>query len=81
LTSVRVGPRTVAAPGSLLLLVTLHRGAGSFAAVDADNGDEPALNLEDLDDATECRLLTTVTSLAAGIECVILIVMAGQHLA
>jgi hypothetical protein len=49
--------------------------------VDADNGDELALTLEDLDDATECLLLTTVTSLAAGIECVILIVMAGQHLA
>jgi hypothetical protein len=56
---------TVAAPVSLLLLVALRPGAGSFAAVDADNGDEPALTLvEDLDYATECLLLTTVTSLA-----------------
>ena len=44
-----------------------HR-ASSFAAVDADNGDEPALTLEALDYATECLLPTTVTSLAAGLE-------------
>jgi hypothetical protein len=43
-------------------------------------GDEPALTLEDLDYATECLLLTTLTSLAAGIECVALIFMAGHHL-
>jgi hypothetical protein len=49
--------------------------------VDADKGDEPALTfVEDLDYATECLLLTTVTSLAVGSECVILIFMAGQHL-
>ena len=35
--------------------MTLRTGAGSFAAVDADNGDEPALTLvENLDYATEC---------------------------
>jgi hypothetical protein len=55
--------------------------AGSFAAVDADTGDEPALTLvEDLDYATECLLLTTVTSLAVRLECVTLIFMAGQLL-
>jgi len=80
LTAVRVGPGTVAAPVSLLLLVTLCTGASSVAAVHADNGDEPALTLEDLDYATECLLLTTVTSLAAGLECVVLIFMVGQHL-
>jgi hypothetical protein len=56
-----------------------HR-ASSFAAVDADNGDEPALTLEELDYATECLPLTTVTSLATGIEYVVLIFMVGQHL-
>jgi hypothetical protein len=82
LAAVRVGPGTVAAPVSLLLLVTLCTGAGSVAAVHADKGDEPALTLvEDLDYATECLLLTTVTSPAAGIECVALIFMPGQHLA
>ena len=77
--TVRVGPGTVAAPVSLLLLVTLPTGASSFAAVDADNGDEPALTLiEDLNYATEYLLLNTVTSLAAGIECVVLIFMVGH---
>jgi hypothetical protein len=81
LTAARVGPGTVAAPVSLLLLVTLRTGAGSFAAVDADNGDKPALTpFEDLDYATECLLLNTVTSLAVGLECVVLIFMAGQRL-
>jgi hypothetical protein len=81
LTAVQVGPGTVAAPVSLLLLVALRPGAGSFAAVDADNGDELALTLvEDLDYATECLLLTTVTSLAVRLECVTLIFMAGQLL-
>ena len=56
----------------LLLLVTLCTGVSSFAAVDADKGDEPALTLEALDYATEC-LLTTVTSLAVGIEWNVLI--------
>ena len=70
MTAARVGPGTVAAPVSLLLLVTLCTRASSFTAVHADKGDEPALTLEDLDDATECLLLTTVTSLAAGLECV-----------
>jgi hypothetical protein len=60
--------------------VTLRTRAGSFAAVDADNGDEPALTLEDLNYATEYLLLYTVTSLAAGLECVALIFMAGQLL-
>ena len=82
LTAVGVSPGTVAAPVLLLLLVALRTGAGTFAAVDADNGDEPALTLVgDLDYATECLLLTTVTSLAAGLECVVLIFMVGQHLA
>jgi hypothetical protein len=59
---------------SLLLLVTLRIGAGSVAAIDADNGDEPALTLiEDLDYVTECLLLTTVTSLAVGPEWIFLI--------
>jgi hypothetical protein len=81
LTAVRVSPETVAAPVSLLLLVALCTGAGSFAAVDADNGDEPALTLvEALDYATECLLLTTVTSPAVGLEYVVLIFMAGQPL-
>jgi hypothetical protein len=81
LTAARVGPGTVAAPVSLLLLVALCTGAGSFAAVDPDNGIEPTLTLfEDLDYATECLPLTTVTSLAAGLECVALIFAAGQHL-
>ena len=54
--------------------MTLCTGAGSFAAVDADNGDEPALTLiKDLDYATECLLLTTLTSLAAGPEWIFLI--------
>ncbi len=56
--------------------------AGSFAVVDTDNGDEPSRTLvEDLDYATECLLLNTVTSLAAGIEWIFLIFMAGQLLA
>jgi hypothetical protein len=43
--------------------------------------DEPALTLvEDLDYATECLLPNTVTSLAAGIEWIFLIFMAGHHL-
>ena len=72
MTAVRVSPGTVAAPDSLLLLVTLRTGAGSFAAVNADNGDEPALTLiEDLDYVTKCLLLTTVTSLAVGFGCVV----------
>ena len=50
-------------------------------AVDADTGDEPAFTLvEDLDYATECLLLTTVTSLAVRLECATLIFMAGQRL-
>jgi hypothetical protein len=82
LTATRVGPRTVTAPVSLLLLVALRTGASSLAAVDADNGIEPALTLfEDLDYATECIMLTTVTSPAAGIECVVLIFKVGHHLA
>jgi hypothetical protein len=69
LTAVQGSPGTVAAPVSLLLLVALRTGADSFAAVHADKGDEPALTLvEDLDYATECLLLTTVTSLAAGLS-------------
>jgi hypothetical protein len=45
------------------------------------NGDEPALTLvEALDYATECLLLTTVTLLAVGLECVVLIFMAGERL-
>jgi hypothetical protein len=44
-------------------------------------GDEPAFTLvEGLDYATECLLLTTVTSLALGLEWIVLIFMAGQHL-
>jgi hypothetical protein len=35
---------------------------------------------EELDYATECLLLTTVTSLAVGIEWIVLIFMAGHHL-
>ena len=42
--------------------------------------DEPALTLEDLNYATKCLLLTTVTSLTAGLECVVLIFLAGQLL-
>jgi hypothetical protein len=81
LTAVRVGPGTVDAPVSLLLLISLRPQGRQFAAVDADNGDEPALTLvEDLDYATECLLLTTVTSLAVRLECVTLIFMAGQLL-
>jgi hypothetical protein len=57
-----------------------HR-ASSVAAVHADKGNEPALTLEDLDYTTACLLLNTVTSLAAGLECVVLIFMVGQHLA
>ena len=60
--------------------MTLPTGASSFAAVDADNGDEPALTLEDRDYATECLPLNTVTSLAAGLECIALIFTAGHHL-
>jgi hypothetical protein len=72
LTAVGVGPGTVAAPVWLLLLVTLCTGVSSVAAVHADNNrDEPALTLENLDYATECLLLTTVTSLAAGMEWII----------
>jgi hypothetical protein len=72
LTAVRVGPGTVAAPVWLLLLVTLCTGVSSVAAVHADNRDEPALTrVEDLDYTTKCLLLTTVTSLAAGIEWII----------
>jgi hypothetical protein len=67
--TVRVGSETVTAPDSLLVLVTLRTGVGSVAAVNADDGDESALPLvEDLDYATECLLLTTLTSLAAGLE-------------
>ena len=80
MTSARVDPGTVAAPVSLLLLVTLCTGVSSVAAVDADKGDEPALILEDLDYATECLLLTTVTSLAVGLECVVLIFIADRRL-
>jgi hypothetical protein len=61
--------------------VTLCTGAGSFAAVDADTGDEPALTLfGGLDHATEYLLLNTVTSLAARLECIALIFIAGQRL-
>ena len=60
--------------------MTLRTKAGSVAAVNADKGDEPALTLGDLDDATECLLLTTVTSLATGLGCAVLISMVGQHL-
>ena len=74
MTAVRVAPGTVAAPVSLLLLIALRTGAGSFAAVDADNGDEPALTLiEELNYVTECLLLTTVTSLSVGPEWIFLI--------
>jgi hypothetical protein len=51
----------------------VHRGQ-HFAAVHADNGDEPALTLvEDRDYATECLLLNTVTSLEVGPEWIFLI--------
>jgi hypothetical protein len=58
----------------------MHRGQ-QLCCGRRGQGDEPALTLEDLDYATECLLLNTVTSLAAGIECVVLIFMVGQHLA
>ena len=46
-----------------------------------DNGDEPALTLvKDLDYAIEYLLLTTVTSLAAELEWIVLVFMAGQRL-
>ncbi len=63
---------TVTAPVWLLLLVTLCTGVSSVAAVHADNRDEPALTrVEDLDYTTKCLPLTTVTSLAAGMEWII----------
>jgi hypothetical protein len=79
-TVVQVTTGSLPAPVLLLLLVTLRTGGGQLCCSRRGQGDEPALTLEALAYATECLLLTTVTSLAIGIEWIVLIFMAGHHL-